>query len=138
MAGKDTGGVGGAASVGGETPDPRLATLGYKQLLDVERAVRTLKSALELRPMHHRRPGRIRAHVRLCWLALLLVRVAETESGWTWERLRDELEQIHLVEFRSKDSRLQLAGEATPKQREALSCLGIRPPKRLREAALPP
>ena len=124
------------------TTDPSLAApdvaLGYKQLLDVERAFRTLKSTLELRPMHHRRPDRIRAHVLLCWLALLLVRVAETESGWTWERLRDELEQIHLVDFRSKDSRFQLASEATPKQREALSSLGIRPPKRLQQAALTP
>ena len=88
--------------------------------------------------MHHRRPDRIRAHVLLCWLALLLVRVAETETGWTWERLRDELEQIHLVDFRSKDSRFQLASETTPTQREALSRLGIRPPKRLQEATLTP
>ena len=124
------------------TTDPSLSAadvaLGYKQLLDVERAFRTLKSTLELRPMHHRRPDRIRAHVLLCWLALLLVRVAETETGWTWERLRDELEQIHLVDFRSKDSRFQLASETTPTQREALSRLGIRPPKRLQEATLTP
>jgi len=122
------------------TTDPSLSAadvaLGYKQLLDVERAFRTLKSTLELRPMHHRKPDRIRAHVILCWLALLLVRVAENESGATWDRLRDELEQIHLVDLRSKDGRFRMASAVTPEQRKALSSLGIRPPKRLQETTL--
>ncbi|EGW39435.1 transposase [Desulfosporosinus sp. OT] len=50
--------------------------LGYKQLLEVERAFRTLKTMLELRPVYHRKEERIRAHVLLCWLSLLLVRIA--------------------------------------------------------------
>jgi len=37
-----------------------------------------LKTHLDLRPVHHRTEGRIPAHVQLCWLALLLVRIAET------------------------------------------------------------
>jgi hypothetical protein len=74
------------------TTDPSLSAedvaLGYKQLQDVERGFRTLKHTLELRPMNHRLPERIRAHVLLCWLALLLIRVVETETGRTWEALR--------------------------------------------------
>jgi hypothetical protein len=58
------------------TTDPSLSAedvaLGYKQLAEVERAFRTLKTTLELRPLYHRLPERIRAHVLLCWLALLL------------------------------------------------------------------
>ncbi len=50
--------------------------LGYKQLVDVEDAFRTLKTELNLRPVYHRLEDRIRAHVLLSWLALLLVRVA--------------------------------------------------------------
>ncbi|NIK14861.1 hypothetical protein BDD39_001371 [Saccharococcus thermophilus] len=50
--------------------------LGYKQLVDIEQAFRTLKSTLELRPMYHRLEDRIRAHVPLSWLALLLVRIS--------------------------------------------------------------
>ena len=45
--------------------------LGYKQLLQVERAWRDMKSTLDLRPVYHRREERIRAHVDLCWLAPL-------------------------------------------------------------------
>jgi transposase len=55
--------------------------LGYKQLLEVERAFRTLKSTLCLRPVYHSKDDRIRSHVLLCWLALLLVRIAEVETG---------------------------------------------------------
>jgi transposase len=44
----------------------------YKQLKEVERAFRTLKGPLELRPIHHRLEERVRAHVFLCMLAYYL------------------------------------------------------------------
>lgn len=45
----------------------------YKQLAEVERAFRTLKSIeLELRPINHRREDRVRAHAFLCLLAYYL------------------------------------------------------------------
>ncbi len=44
----------------------------YKQLKEVERAFRTLKGPLELRPIHHRLDDRVRAHVFLCMLAYYL------------------------------------------------------------------
>lgn len=44
----------------------------YKQLKEVERAFRTLKGPLELRPIHHRLEDRVRSHVFLCMLAYYL------------------------------------------------------------------
>jgi hypothetical protein len=44
----------------------------YKQLKEVERAFRTLKGPLELRPIHHRLEERVRAHVFLCMLTYYL------------------------------------------------------------------
>ena len=41
----------------------------YKGLLEVEEAFCELKSFLEVRPVFHRRPDRVRNHVRLCFLA---------------------------------------------------------------------
>ena len=58
--------------------------LGYKQLLEVERGWRDMKQVIDLRPVYHRKEERIRAHVILCWLALLLIRIAETTAGDTW------------------------------------------------------
>src|SRR3954463_5629686 len=83
--------------------DPKLSAediaLGYKQLLTVERGWRDMKQVLDLRPIYHRREDRIRAHVWLCWLALLLMRVAENPSGQTWNRIRAEAQRIHAVTF---------------------------------------
>lgn len=44
----------------------------YKGLLEVEEAFCQLKSYLEVRPVHHRRPDRVVNHVRLCFLAYWL------------------------------------------------------------------
>jgi hypothetical protein len=44
----------------------------YKQLARVERAFRTLKGPLEVRPIHHRLEARVRAHLFLCMLAYYL------------------------------------------------------------------
>lgn len=71
--------------------------LGYKNLLEAERGFRDLKSSLLLRPIFHRLEHRIRAHVLLCWLALLLVRVAERRAAMTWRRIATELGRVHAV-----------------------------------------
>ena len=52
------------------TLDAEATVLAYKSLAGVERAFRSLKTVdLEVRPVHHRRAGRVRAHVFLCMLA---------------------------------------------------------------------
>lgn len=83
------------------TSDPDLSAedvaLGYKNLLEAERGFRDMKSTLERRPVYHRLERRIRAHVLLCWLALLLIRVAERSTGYTWRRIAIELGRIHAV-----------------------------------------
>lgn len=47
--------------------------------------------------MFHRLEPRIRAHVLLCWLALLLIRVAERRTEQTWPTLARELGRVHAV-----------------------------------------
>lgn len=83
------------------TSDPHIsiedAALGYKNLLEAERGFRDLKSNLLLRPVFHRPEHRIRAHVVICWLALLLTRVAERRTGLTWRRIATELGRVHAV-----------------------------------------
>ena len=72
-------------STSDDTLTPEDIALGYKQLMEVERAFRTLKTTLDLRPVYHRKDERIQAHVFLCFLALLLVRIAERKTNMTWE-----------------------------------------------------
>lgn len=51
------------------------AVARYKDLADIERGFRVLKSDIEVAPVHHRLPDRIRAHALICFLALVLYRV---------------------------------------------------------------
>jgi hypothetical protein len=104
----------------------------YKQLLAVERGWRDCKSSLGLRPVYHYREDRIRAHVQLCWLALLLIRVAETRTSDTWRNLRHELDRMHLVTFATADGHVAQRSDLTSGQKTILAALDLpEPPKYL-------
>jgi hypothetical protein len=114
------------------TSDPTLTVediaLGYKQLLEIERAWRDMKTTLDLRPVHHRKEDRIRAHVLLCWLALLLIRIAENQAADTWRNLRDELQRMYLGTFTGPAGTSQQRTELTARQRDILRALHVASP----------
>jgi Transposase DDE domain len=122
--------------------DPHLSAediaLGYKQLLQVERGWRDMKTTLELRPVYHRLEDRIRAHVILCWLALLLVRLVETTTGDTWNRIREDLQELHVGTFEGPAGTFRQRTELTTAQRDILTKLGIDPPRKIIELGPPP
>ena len=103
---------------------------GYKGLYQAERGWRDLKSTIDLRPIYHRREDRIRAHVQLHWLALLVLRVAETTVGDTWRNIRDELERMHLVTLATSEGHLAQRSQLTPGQRSILRALELPEPPR--------
>jgi transposase len=117
------------------TSDPDLSAedvaLGYKNLLEAERCFRDLKTTLELRPVYHHLERRIRAHVLLCWLALLLGRVAERQTGHTWRRINLELGRLHLVTLAGPAGRVQHTTALTQSQRELYAATGLTPPPRV-------
>jgi transposase len=57
---------------------PQEVVARYKALADIERGFRVLKSEIEIAPVFHRLPQRIRAHALICFLALVLYRVLRT------------------------------------------------------------
>ena len=122
------------------TSDPDLSAedvaLGYQNLLEAERGFRDLKTTLELRPVFHRLEHRIRAHVLLSWLALLLIRVAERQTRHTWRRLALELQRLHLVTLTGPTGTIQQTTQLTELQRDLLAAVGVGPPPRI--TALPP
>ncbi len=103
---------------------------GYKGLYEAERGWRDLKSTIDLRPVYHHREDRIRAHVQLQWLALLLLRVAETTTGDTWRNIRDELERLHLVTLATTQGQVAQRSELTPGHRRILGALDLPEPPR--------
>jgi hypothetical protein len=115
--------------------DPTMSAediaLGYKQLIQVERGWRDLKTHLELRPVYHRLEARIRAHVLLCWLALLLVRIVETRTGATWATVREDLQDLHIGVFTGPAGTFTQTSTLTPGARAVLAALDIDPPKKI-------
>ncbi|MHB8395422.1 MAG: IS1634 family transposase [Candidatus Dormibacteria bacterium] len=124
------------------TSDQRLTAaevaLGYKQLLEVERGWRDLKHHLDLRPVYHHKEDRIRAHVVLCWLSLLLIRLAENESHDSWRNLRRELEKMHLGRFTGPHGEVLQRTESTPCQEAIFRTMQVaEPPTFIRLEAVP-
>jgi hypothetical protein len=120
------------------TSDPKLSAediaLGYKQLLEVGCGWRDLKQVIDLRPVYHRKEERIRAHVILCWLALLLIRIAETTTGLTWAKIADDLDLLTLGTFTGPAGTFRQTAELTKTQRDLLAKLKIAHPKKIIEA----
>jgi transposase len=116
------------------TSDPSLSgedvALGYKQLLEAERSFRDLKGTLALRPVFHRKDERIQAHVLICFLALVIIRVAETRTDDTWRTIRSELGTIRQGHFRSQDGEFTQTSELTQRHRQLHAAIGIPEPPR--------
>lgn len=108
----------------------------YRSLADIERGFRALKSTLEIAPVHHRLPERIRAHALICFLALVLYRVlrmrlkANEPLGVTSvERLLESLESVQLHKLTLDGERIRGVSMAT-EQRELFKSLEVTPPNR--------
>jgi transposase len=90
---------------------PSAGVLGhYKNLLEVEDAFCHLKSYMNVRPVFHWRPDRVRNHVRICFLAYWLT----AKLGVQW-RAKDQKIEVHNLLRQLQTIRLgQLAVEGKP------------------------
>ncbi|MDQ6778173.1 MAG: IS1634 family transposase [Actinomycetota bacterium] len=116
------------------TSDTRLTAeevaLGYKKLLEAERSFRDLKGTLRLRPVFHSKDERIRSHVLICFLALVIIRVAENRTSETWRTIRTETGQIRQGHFHSPDGNFAQTTELTQRQQDLLRALQVPEPPR--------
>jgi transposase len=103
----------------------------FKGLLDVERGFRDLKQVLEVRPVYHRTEQRIRAHVTLCFLALVLVRVAERATGQTWPTIQRQLDRIHLIDLAGSAGTVQQRTEIDDDQHALYTACQVPPPPQI-------
>jgi transposase len=117
------------------TSDPDISAedvaLGYKNLLEAERGFRDMKTTLVLRPVFHRLERRIRAHVLICWLALLLTRVAERSSGQTWRRIERETSRLAQVTLAGEAGTVAQTTPLRPAHKAIYQALSIEPPPRV-------
>jgi transposase len=111
--------------------------MGYKQLHEIERVNRDLKHTVDVRPVYHRRSDRIKAHVLLCWLALLLIRISENETGRTWHQLKDILRPLSVAYHQTEHGRIAQTNAPTKPQKNVLDALKLKAPQRFMEIPTP-
>jgi len=101
-----------------------------KQLFEIERVFKDLKHVVEVRPVYHRLDDRIRAHVLICFLAMVLVRCAERSVNMTWRDIMYTVTDIRVGKTRSADGELWLTSPLDSAQKELFKTLKIKhPPK---------
>jgi hypothetical protein len=111
-------------------PEVRAPTPFRNRELPGFRGWRDMKGALGLRPVFHYREDRIRAHVQLCWLALLLIRVVENATADTWRNIRNELDRLHLVTLATAEGHVAQRSQVTTGQKQILTALEVPEPPR--------
>lgn len=108
----------------------------YKELAEIERDWRTLKSSLLLRPVYHWTERRIRAHIFICILALQIER-------WMRNRLKtvsvrkalQSLQRVKAAVMVVGQKEVKVVTRPTAEQRGLLKKLGVKPiPARLGKA----
>jgi transposase len=106
---------------------------GYKSLWQVERAFRELKTGLNLRPVYHFTDARVRGHIMVCFLALVLEsalcrKLKESGTSFSYSDLVDDLKELRAVEVTMDNQRFLARTEMMGQAYEAFKALGIRPP----------
>lgn len=105
----------------------------YKELAEIERGWRALKSSLLLRPVYHWTEPRIRAHIFICVLALQLERWMRNKlQTISVQKALQSLQQIKVGTLTVNGKTTQMVTRPTPEQKELLQKLGVKPiPTRL-------
>jgi transposase len=99
------------------TPDlsPKSVVDRYKSLADIERGFRVLKSEIEIGPVFHRLPERIKAHASICFIALILYRIMRqrlhaADSELSPERAMAELQKLQQHQIRLNNAAQPISG----------------------------
>ncbi len=80
--------------------------------------------------MFHHCEDQIRAHVQLCALALLLIRVVENTTRDTWRNVRHELDRMHLVTLATDHGTVAQRTTLTAGQEKIFKALNLDEPRR--------
>ncbi len=109
--------------------------LAYKGLWQVEAAFRTLKSELEMGPIYHYTERRIRAHIFVCFLALLLKVVFQKDLAKVNENLKfsdvfQDIKKIKAVQITLKGKPVTLRTELERDAHFAFKAAGLKIPPR--------
>jgi len=104
---------------------------GYKQLWAIERVFKDMKNTLDIRPVYHRLDDRIRSHILICWLAMVLVRYAENATDRSWRQIEKALADITAGLIESDSVRLWYCSDISDEAKDLFKRLEIALPKKV-------
>jgi transposase len=108
----------------------------YRNLWQCEAGFRTLKSELELQPLYHRKERRIRAHVFICFMALVLKQLlikklrAQNEKA-SYSKTMNELNKMHAMSLKVHKTDVTVRTEIGQYAKDAFRALSIGFPKKV-------
>jgi hypothetical protein len=116
--------------------DALAAVAMYKELTEVERGFRRMKDVLSLRPVYHQVESRVRAHIFVAALGLLLQTLLQrclddAEVDLSAEQALQALETVRHVTFTVNGEQRAGVSASNPRARQVLHALGLanlRPP----------
>jgi transposase len=128
--------------------------MAYKSLWQVERAFREMKSSLDLRPVYHWSESRVRGHIMVCFLALVLESgllralkkgrretkkgenvAGSDEKSTSMKDLMADLKRLQAMKVNLDGKQYLLRTEFQGKAYEAFKVLGLRPPEKFQVLA---
>lgn len=104
---------------------------GYKQLWAIERVFKDMKNTLDIRPVYHHLDDRIRSHILICWLAMVLVRYAENAVDRSWHQIEKALADITAGLIESDSVRLWYCSDISDEAKDIFKLLTIDLPKKV-------
>jgi len=122
--------------------EAKEVALAYRDLWQIERAFRHLKTTLEVRPIYHWNEDRIRGHVCVCFLALVLQATMQklllnADKPASYGEVMRDLAKLQAVKLRLKDKEHIVRTELTGQANQAFQAVRLRVPPRVITQDLP-
>ena len=127
------------------TPDlsPEAVVARYKSLADIERGFRVLKSEIEIGPVFHRLPARIKAHASICFIALILYRIMRqrlkaADCELSPERALAELQRLqhHQIRIDKADKPINGISRLSDIHNRVFAALNLKKPTQSQQLSL--
>lgn len=104
--------------------------LRYKELWQVERVFREVKSVLETRPIYHKYDSTIKGHVFCSFLALVIMKelIRRVAFKADWDEIRQDLDALYEVEVMNEGKKYLLRSPLQGVCGKVFKSVGVAPP----------
>lgn len=107
--------------------DAEKTLRAYDAQYGIEDEMRTYKGPLKLRPMHHRASRRIKAHIVMCSLALMVLREMERRTGKTFADIHRTLSRLRAMHIQQGKTTFWQREELNEEAESLLTACGANP-----------